>query len=169
MNIRRYYVENAVYFITCVTFQRKKIFKEKENIDLFWETYRITKEMFRFKRFAYALMYDHFHFLIQPLRYDISLIMKSLKYNYTMKYKKHYSKKDTVKLWQTRFWDRIIRDDREFEKYFHYIHFNPVKHGIVNKPEEYKESSYNYWLEKDYYNIGWGHSPIEELKGMEFE
>jgi putative transposase len=35
-------------------------------------------------------------------------------------------------IWQRRFWEHVIRDDRDFEKHMDYLHFNPVKHGLVN-------------------------------------
>jgi putative transposase len=37
-------------------------------------------------------------------------------------------------LWQRRFWEHAIRDDRDFERCTGYIHFNPVKHGLVSTP-----------------------------------
>jgi putative transposase len=38
------------------------------------------------------------------------------------------------KLWQRRFWEHTIRDDRDFETHVNYIHINPVKHGYVTRP-----------------------------------
>ena len=72
MNIRRYYIENAIYFITCVTYQRGNIFKEKININLFWENLHLKKMTYKFKLYAYVLMYDHFHWLIKPEKGNIS-------------------------------------------------------------------------------------------------
>jgi len=169
MNIRRYYVENAVYFITCVTYKRKRIFSEQRNIDLFIENYTMTKNTYSFKMYAHVLMYDHFHWLIKPEAGNISQIMKSVKINFTKGYKKLHGIGYTMRLWQNRFWDHIIRDEKEFEKYFNYIHYNPVKHNITGKPEDYKNSSYLHWVKKGYYQIGWGHNDIEDMEKMEFE
>jgi putative transposase len=36
-------------------------------------------------------------------------------------------------LWQRRFWEHTIRDDRDFERHVDYIHFNPIKHGLLLK------------------------------------
>src|SRR5437764_13738513 len=36
-------------------------------------------------------------------------------------------------LWQRRFWEHTIRDDKDFERHVDYIHFNPVKHGLVTR------------------------------------
>jgi putative transposase len=55
------------------------------------------------------------------------------------------------------------------KQHIDYIHYNPVKHGLVGCPEDYSYSSYSYWLEKGYYEQGWGHSEPDSLKGIEFE
>ena len=38
------------------------------------------------------------------------------------------------KIWQKRFWEHLIRDEEDFQRCFDYIHYNPVKHGYVNRP-----------------------------------
>lgn len=56
-----------------------------------------------------------------------------------------------MKLWQKRFWDHVIRDDRDFENHLHYIHYNPVKHGYVKDPRDWKDSSYIEWEKRGLY------------------
>ncbi len=46
------------------------------------------------------------------------------------------------------YWDRCIRDEADFWKHFNYIHHNPIKHGCVKNMEDYKFSSYGFWLNK---------------------
>ena len=47
-------------------------------------------------------------------------------------------------------------DDADFEKHFHYIHYNPVKHGHVTRPQEWKWSSFHRYRRLGYYEAGWG-------------
>jgi REP element-mobilizing transposase RayT len=61
------------------------------------------------------------------------------------------SPSQSMKLWQKRFWDHIIRDDRDFENHLHYMHFNPAKHGYVNDPRDWKDSSYIEWEKRGLY------------------
>ena len=74
-------------------------------------------------------------------------IIHSLKPNFTKEYKKliELPPSKSIKFWQKRFWDHVIRDDRDFENHLHYIHFNPVKHGLVKDPCDWKDSSYIEW------------------------
>jgi putative transposase len=44
-------------------------------------------------------------------------------------------------LWQRRFWEHLIRDQADFDRHVHYIHRNPVKHGLCQSPEEWPFSS----------------------------
>jgi putative transposase len=45
-------------------------------------------------------------------------------------------------IWQRRFWDHVIRDDRDFRAHVDYVHFNPVKHGYVMDPGDWPYSTY---------------------------
>lgn len=52
-------------------------------------------------------------------------------------------------LWQHQFWDRFVRHAKEFNNRLEYMHLNPVRKGLVAKPEDWRWSSYNnFALEK---------------------
>ena len=46
-------------------------------------------------------------------------------------------------IWQRRFWEHTIRDDDDYRAHCGYVHFNPVKHGLVSHPAEWPYSSYH--------------------------
>lgn len=50
-----------------------------------------------------------------------------------------------MKFWQKGFWDHVIRDEADFQRHLDYIHYNPVKHGLVQRPEDWPYSSYSAW------------------------
>ncbi len=66
-------------------------------------------------------------------------------------------------IWQRRFWEHTIRDQPDFNRHCDYIHYNPVKHGLVNTPLEWKHSSFRKFVEKGFYKQDWGQSPEKEL------
>jgi putative transposase len=45
-------------------------------------------------------------------------------------------------IWQRRYWEHTVRDQQDFATHFDYIHFNPVKHGLVEHPAEWPHSSF---------------------------
>lgn len=49
-------------------------------------------------------------------------------------------------LWQRRFWEHLIRDDEDFKAHIEYIHFNPVKHGLVTTPRDWEFSSFHKYI-----------------------
>lgn len=169
MNFRRYYISGSAVFITQVVEGRAPIFQNEIYLELLLETLRNVKQIHPFNMIAYVFLYDHFHLLIQGIENtNFSQVMQSLKPNFTKEYKKllGISTSETMRFWQKRFWDHVIRDDKDFENHLHYIHFNPVKHGYVTDPRTWKYSSYVEWEKRGLYppafkydepkNVNWG-------------
>ena len=48
-------------------------------------------------------------------------------------------------IWQRRFWEHFIRDESDFDQHLAYIHENPVRHGYVTHPGDWRWSSYRYY------------------------
>ncbi len=167
MNIRRYYVPNSIVFITQVVEGRIPIFADNAHMALLLTIIRVAHDRYPFKMLGYIFLPDHFHLLIK-LEPNIthSQIMHSIKPNFTKAYKQTLGVAGPMRFWQRRYWDHVIRDDEDFECHLHYIHYNPVKHGLVAKPEDWAHSSYRYWQEKDAYPERWGWVLPAELQGM---
>ena len=58
-------------------------------------------------------------------------------------------------IWQRRYWEHTIRDDRDFAVHFDYIHFNPVKHGLVKHPADWRHSTFRRCVANGLYPLGW--------------
>jgi len=58
-------------------------------------------------------------------------------------------------IWQRRYWEHTIRDDRDFAAHLDYTHFNPVKHGLVKHPVDWPHSSFRRCVAKGLYPAGW--------------
>jgi putative transposase len=67
-----------------------------------------------------------------------------------------------ARVWQSRFWDHIIRDQKDWNNHVDYIHYNPVKHGQVKSPLAWKNSSIHQYYERGYYSQDWG--TVEKLQ-----
>lgn len=159
MNFRRYYIPGSTVFITQVVQGREFVFRESKNVVLLREILRNVKALHPFVMLGYVFLPDHFHILIQPTgKSNFSDIMHSLKSNFTREYKKiiGISTSQSLKFWQKRFWDHVIRDDKDFENHLHYIHYNPAKHGFVKDPRDWKDSSYIEWEGRGLYPAAFG-------------
>ena len=153
-NYTRYYIPGSLVFITCVTHRRLPLFANPQNIELFWSTFEAVKALYPFDMLAYVILPDHFHWLIQlpPDQPNFSLIMHSFKRNFTLNYKHEKQIAESVKIWQARFWDHIIRGEEDLNQHIDYIHWNPVKHSLVDSPTLWQHSSIDVWISKGIYD-----------------
>ena len=168
MNIRRYYVPDAIMFITQVVKDRKPVFSDDEHVELLRETMRRAKKLHPFMMLGYVFLPDHFHLLIKPTgESNFSQIMHSLKPSFTKSYKRVVGISHSLQFWQKRFWDHVIRDEGDLELHLDYIHYNPVKHHLVSKPEDWRHSSFLEWKERGAYPDEWGWSEPRSLAAVD--
>lgn len=90
---------------------------------------------------AWVFLPDHWHAII-GVRYPktISLILESIKVSSTRQI--NTRRKESGRLWQSRFFDRALRTVKEYNEAIQYIHRNPVERGLVARPGEWPWSSY---------------------------
>ena len=58
-------------------------------------------------------------------------------------------------VWQPRFWEHAIRDETDFNRHFHYIHWNPVKHRLRQRPLDWPYSTFHRYLKQGIYTDDW--------------
>ena len=144
-NIRRYFEPGAVYFVTNVTYKRKVLFTEEKAINLLLLTIEYLKLSLDYKIFAFCILPEHIHFIIQPFgKYSLSYIMQMVKGNFSRRFNKMHD--STGHIWQRRFYDEGIRDDGMLISKIEYIHNNPLKHGVVVDIDKFKHSSYQHYF-----------------------
>jgi putative transposase len=51
-------------------------------------------------------------------------------------------------LWQRRYWEHTVRDEADFERHVNYIHYNPVKHGLVTRVRDWPHSSFHLYARR---------------------
>jgi len=78
-------------------------------------------------------------------------------------------KKGEKGIWQRRFWEHTIHDEADYEKHCDYIHYNPVKHGLVSTPADWIYSSFVEFVEKGTHGIEWGKSITDRIAEMNIE
>jgi putative transposase len=88
--------------------------------------------------------------------------MHDFKITYSRRYRDKYK---PGRVWQNRFWDHIIRDENDMHRYIDYIHYNPVKHGLVNNPFNYAHSSLSEYAKTRSYTPDWGVKDAENPDG----
>lgn len=69
------------------------------------------------------------------------------------------------RVWQRRYWEHLVRDDEDFARHVHYIHFNPVKHGWVLRASDWPYSSIHRYVREGLLPPDWG---LAQAVGGEF-
>ena len=70
-------------------------------------------------------------------------------------------------VWQKRFWEHTIRDDRDYQRHLDYIHYNPTKHGLVSRPIDWAWSSFRQYVRQGLYHQEWGSSEPVTVSGFD--
>lgn len=66
------------------------------------------------------------------------------------------SAKGQSTLWQNRYWEHQIRDDTDYQRHVDYIHWNPVRHGLVDSAAAWPYSSFHRFVKEGVYPVDWG-------------
>lgn len=166
MQYRRAKTPGATYFFTLVTHQRQGIFHEPEMIALLRQAFRQIKQKHPFEIESIVILPDHLHCIwTLPLAdANFSMRWQLIKGQFSRycpeRYKQPRSASRTRKgeqaVWQRRFWEHQIRDEIDFARHVDYIHYNPVRHQLVRKPQDWAYSSFHQYVANGTYAEDWG-------------
>ena len=68
-------------------------------------------------------------------------------------------------IWQRRYWEHQIRDEADVERHVNYIHYNPVKHGHVQKAVDWPHSTLHSYIDRGIVNRNWAGGGNEKASG----
>lgn len=136
--------ETGVYHIMIRGINKEKIFIDDEDCRRFLKILKDCKEISKFKLYAYCLMGNHVHLLLQEGDENIDLIVKRIGSRYVYWFNTKYQR--IGHLFQDRYKSEPVDNDEYFLSALRYIHCNPVKAKIVSGCEEYRYSSYNEYF-----------------------
>ena len=174
-NYRRANLSGATYFIRQVTYQREPWLCREVGRKALRGAIEKVQEKYPFSIDAFVLLPDHFHCLwtLPEGDGDLSTRLRLIKTFVT----KHYGeqlgiardisasrqKRKERNLWQRRFWEHLIRDERDFAQHCDYIHYNPVRHGLCKTPQDWQFSSIHRFIAQEIYPPNWGLDKMPEI------
>ena len=130
----------AVYHITSRGNEKKAIFKDDQDRINFLHTLQHVNKRYHWICHAYCLMDNHYHLLIETPDGNLSLGMRQLNGVYTQLFNKHHQR--TGHLFQGRYKSILIQKDSYLLEVCRYVVLNPVRAGMVARPEAWRWSSY---------------------------
>lgn len=167
MQYRRVFEPGSSYFLTFVTNGRARIFTTSEVVEKFHSATRKVQSGRPFTIEAEVILPDHIHALWSlpngdadyPTRVRLvkSYFTRSIGlHQTTFEQSASRASKAERPIWQRRYWEHTIRDDRDFNIHLDYIHFNPVKHGLVAAARDWPYSTFHDWVARGVYGDEWG-------------
>ncbi|MCA9445815.1 MAG: transposase [Candidatus Omnitrophica bacterium] len=160
---------DAIYFLTLVTHQRRHVFLNREDFVLVWRVMDRVAKRFDASYPAWVILPNHLHWVLQPGHSDYSRIVFSFKRAVGFELKKQNRIRQGQKLWQDRFWEHTIRDEKDLGRCVDYIHYNPVKHGLVGSTADWPYSSFRTFVGKGVYSPDWGDGDELKIPGSEWD
>ncbi len=128
---------------------------------------------------AWVLLPDHMHCIwtLPAGDGDFSQRWKVIKKSVAASCRDEYRRADLITpskrrhaestIWQRRFWEHCIVDDDDFARHADYIHYNPVKHGLVKSAADWPYSTFHRFVQRGVYGADWAASGLALVQRIE--
>jgi putative transposase len=162
-NYRRNFVPGGCKFFTVNLAERKSRLLT-DHVDLLRGAFRYARGRYPFTIEAIVVLPDHLHSIwsLPDNDADYATRWRLIKaaFSRTLPAGERISssrlRKGERGIWQRRYWEHTLRDERDYERHVDYIHFNPVKHGWVTCVRDWPYSSFHRMVRRGVYPLDWG-------------
>ena len=134
----RLILDNVSYHVITRGNQKRITFIEDNDYETYLSYLCKYKARFDFKLYAWCLMFNHVHLLIDSVQ--LSKVMHGISLSYAQYFQ--YKYKNVGHFWQNRYKSYVVQKDRHLIDCITYIEYNPVRAKTVSRPEDYRWSSY---------------------------
>jgi putative transposase len=167
-NYRRCRVAGGSYFFTVVTFGRRRFLTSDLARPLLRKGIDEVREELPFEVVAWVLLPDHLHavWALPPGDSKYSERWQAIKEKFTKSFlaaggregvrNRSRRRRRERAVWQRRFWEHTIQDEEDLASCVDYVHWNPVKHGLVSRVCDWPWSTFHRYVEAGHYGIDWG-------------
>jgi putative transposase len=170
---RRNFVHGGTYFFTAALKDRTSTYLI-DHIDSLLQSVHTVKSKSHFDEIATVILPDHLHTIWKLPKDDVDYPgrWKAIKSLFTRSLLKsgvplEKNARGEYLLWQRRYWEHTMMDEQDIESHINYIHYNPVKHGHVEKVSDWMPSSFHRFVEAGILPGDWGDA-VKENNGKNF-
>jgi putative transposase len=161
-NYRRVRVPGGTFFFTVNLLERRRALLV-DHIDALRSAFEDARKARPFTTIAIVVLPDHLHCVwrLPENDCDNATRWRQIKTAFVkaMPCGERRSSRRELKgergIWQRRYWEHLIRDERDFRSHIDYIHFNPVKHGHVSRVIDWPYSSFHRWVRNGQLPADW--------------
>ena len=142
--LRRFQESGQSHFVTFSCCRRQPLFTTPELFDQFVICLEEMRRRFEMRIYGYVVMPEHVHLLVsEPAQAPLADAIHYLKLSFAKRARGLRS--GDGPFWQKRYYDRNVRDHREFTVKLRYLHRNPVSRGLAGEAAEWKWSSFRHY------------------------
>jgi putative transposase len=139
--LERFQNTGQSHFVNFCCYHRRLLFATPASRCVFESALERVRRSFRLRVYGYVVMPEHVHLLLsEPQRGVLADALKSLKQGVSRRLIG-----DAEHFWQKRYYDFNVRDYAQFVEKLRYIHRNPVKRGLCERPEDWESSSFRHY------------------------
>lgn len=173
MLYRRAWAKGGTFFFTVNLNDRRQALLV-EHVDTLRQAFRVVRNRHPFEVDAIVILPDHLHAIWTLPEGDADFATRwgliKASFSRTIPGKESVSPSRLSKgergIWQRRFWEHRIRDDADMQRHVDYIHWNPVKHGHVERVSDWPYSSFHRLLRQGWLPPDWGLANFSSEKGF---
>jgi len=163
---RRTWYPGGTYFFTVNTLRRRGCTLVTQHIDSLRASVRDARRAHPFVIHGWVVLPDHLHCVIElsPGDAEFATRWRLIKGGFCRRLPAT-ERRSAVRvargergIWQRRYWEHLIRDERDFAAHMDYLHFNPVKHGHVGRVIDWPYSTFHARVADGTYPADWAGS-----------
>ena len=155
--LKRYNNTGGLHFITFSCYRRLPLLGAERRRDLFERALETTRRNYGSVIVGYVVMPEHVHLLMgEPRRANVSTAIKALKQGVSRRVLSRMRRRarqpqlfaegvELKRFWQPRYYDFNVWSEKKIAEKLLYMHRNPVKRGLVQKPEQWHWSSFRHY------------------------
>ncbi|MBI3959146.1 MAG: hypothetical protein HY328_10075 [Chloroflexi bacterium] len=153
-------------FVILTGVQGERVFGRAETANLLRSVLREVRQDVPFTMQAWVILPNQSSLLLHPnAAQGADEIVRRVRHRYARDYAQLMGSPVEMVVWEQRFALESVPEVETFALRMDTVHYAPVRHGLVKRPEEWVQSSYGAWVERGLYKLGWGWSEPERLQG----
>jgi len=168
---RRAWHPGGTYFFTVNLLQRQGNDLLTRHIELLRTAVRLVRQRHPFKIHGWVVLPEHLHCVIElppgDANYAVRWRLIKMGFSKALPHTERLSAVRTRRgergIWQRRYWEHLVRDERDFQAHMDYVHFNPVKHGLVGDVADWPYSTFHRMVANGMYPVNWAGGNDDEL------
>lgn len=173
-NYRRAWRQGGTYFFTVNLLERHQNDLLVRHIAVLRQVVNDVQTRHPFVIHAWVILSEHMHCVIELPEgdHDFATRWRLIK----MGFSKAIPKNERISMvrkqrgergiWQRRFWEHLIRDERDFAAHVDYVHFNPVKHGWVKRVQDWPYSTFHRYVSRGILPMDWTNGDESQLDDL---